>query len=275
VTAVQNVVDGKRVDAADGRTTELVDPTTGTAYGTAPLSAAGDVAAATAAAARAFEQWRWTTPSERQLALLRIADAVAARAEELVAAESRNTGKPLALTASEEVPPMVDQLRFFAGAARLLEGRSAGEYLAGHTSYVRREPIGVCAQVTPWNYPMMMAVWKFAPAIAAGNTVVLKPSDTTPVTTALLAELAAEFLPPGRAQRHLRRPRHGGGAGRRRGAGDGVDHRFGPGRHAGRAGRVAAAQAAAPRARRQGAGGHLRRRRRPGGGRGDRDGRLL
>ncbi len=197
MTAVQNVVDGKRVDAADGRTTELVDPTTGTAYGTAPLSAAGDVAAATAAAARAFEQWRWTTPSERQLALLRIADAVAARAEELVAAESRNTGKPLALTASEEVPPMVDQLRFFAGAARLLEGRSAGEYLAGHTSYVRREPIGVCAQVTPWNYPMMMAVWKFAPAIAAGNTVVLKPSDTTPVTTALLAELAAEFLPPG------------------------------------------------------------------------------
>ncbi len=194
---VQNLVDGKRVGTADGRTTELIDPTTGTAYGTAALSGASDVAAATAAAGRAFETWRWTTPSERQLALLRIADAIEARSQELVAAESRNTGKPLALTASEEVPPMVDQIRFFAGAARVLEGRSAGEYLAGHTSFVRREPIGVCAQVTPWNYPMMMAVWKFAPALAAGNTVVLKPSDTTPVTTALLAEIAAEFLPPG------------------------------------------------------------------------------
>lgn len=194
---VQNLVDGKRVATADGRTSELIDPTTGTAYGTAALSGAADVSAATAAAARAFETWRWTTPSQRQLALLRFADAIEARSAELVAAESRNTGKPLALTASEEVPPMVDQIRFFAGAARVLEGRSAGEYLAGHTSFVRREPVGVCAQVTPWNYPMMMAVWKFAPALAAGNTVVLKPSDTTPVTTALLAEIAAEFLPPG------------------------------------------------------------------------------
>jgi betaine-aldehyde dehydrogenase len=194
---VQNLVDGKRVATADGRTSELIDPTTGTAYGTAALSGTADVSAATAAAARAFETWRWTTPSERQLAMLRIADAIEARSAELVAAESRNTGKPLALTASEEVPPMVDQIRFFAGAARVLEGRSAGEYLAGHTSFVRREPVGVCAQVTPWNYPMMMAVWKFAPALAAGNTVVLKPSDTTPVTTALLAEIAAEFLPPG------------------------------------------------------------------------------
>ena len=194
---VQNLVDGKRVATADGRTSELIDPTTGTAYGTAALSGAADVSAATAAAARAFETWRWTTPSQRQLALLRLADAIESRSAELVAAESRNTGKPLALTASEEVPPMVDQIRFFAGAARVLEGRSAGEYLAGHTSFVRREPVGVCAQVTPWNYPMMMAVWKFAPALAAGNTVVLKPSDTTPVTTALLAEIAAEFLPPG------------------------------------------------------------------------------
>ena len=194
---VQNLVDGKRVATADGRTSELIDPTTGTAYGTAALSGAADVSAATAAAARAFETWRWTTPSQRQLALLRFADAIEARSAELVAAESRNTGKPLALTAREEVPPMVDQIRFFAGAARVLEGRSAGEYLAGHTSFVRREPVGVCAQVTPWNYPMMMAVWKFAPALAAGNTVVLKPSDTTPVTTALLAEIAAEFLPPG------------------------------------------------------------------------------
>ncbi len=194
---VQNLVGGEHRTAADGRTSELVDPTTGEGYGTAPVSGPADVAAATRAAAAAFPGWRDTTPAERQLALLRIADAVEARADELVAAESRNTGKPLALTASEEIPPMVDQLRFFAGAARLLEGRAATEYLADHTSFVRREPIGVCAQVTPWNYPMMMAVWKLAPALAAGNTVVLKPSDTTPVTTALLAEIAAEFLPPG------------------------------------------------------------------------------
>ena len=129
--------------------------------------------------------------------MLRFADAVEARADELVRLESASTGKPHALTASEELPPMVDQIRFFAGAARLLEGRSAGEYMEGHTSYVRREPIGVVGQVTPWNYPMMMAVWKFAPAISAGNTVVLKPSDTTPETTLLLAEIASEFLPPG------------------------------------------------------------------------------
>jgi betaine-aldehyde dehydrogenase len=197
VTTVRNFVGGSSRDAADGRTTELVDPTTGQVFGTAPLSGPEDVAAATRAAADAFDAWRDTTPAERQRALLRIADAIEERADELVAAESRNTGKPLGLTHSEEIPPMVDQIRFFAGAARVLEGRSAGEYLAGHTSFVRREPVGVCAQVTPWNYPMMMAVWKFAPALAAGNTVVLKPSDTTPVTTALLAEIAAEHLPPG------------------------------------------------------------------------------
>lgn len=196
-TTVRNWVGGQWRDAADGRTTELVDPTTGQAYGTAPLSGRADVEQATAAAAQAFTTWRDTTPAERQLALLRLADAIESRAGELVAAESRNTGKPLGLTTSEEIPPMVDQIRFFAGAARMLEGRSAGEYLAGHTSFVRREPVGVCAQVTPWNYPMMMAVWKFAPALAAGNTVVLKPSDTTPVTTALMAEMASEFFPPG------------------------------------------------------------------------------
>jgi betaine-aldehyde dehydrogenase len=194
---VQNLIGGKAVDAVDGRTTDLVDPTTGQAYATAPLSGPADVAAATRAAADAFATWRWTTPAERQLALLRFADAVEARAEELVAAESRNTGKPLGLTTSEEIPPMVDQIRFFAGAARVLEGRSAGEYMTDHTSFIRREAIGVCAQVTPWNYPMMMAIWKLAPALAAGNTVVLKPSDTTPVTTVMLAEIAAELFPPG------------------------------------------------------------------------------
>lgn len=150
-----------------------------------------------AAAAAAFPAWRDATPSERQKALLKIADAFEARADELVATESENTGKPLGLTASEELPPMVDQIRFFAGAARLLEGRSAGEYMEGMTSIVRREPVGVCAQVAPWNYPMMMAVWKFAPAIAAGNTVVLKPSDTTPASTILMAEIIGSILPKG------------------------------------------------------------------------------
>jgi len=193
----RNFVNGAWTDAADGRTAELISPVTGEATGTAPVSSAGDVDVALSAAATAFETWRDTTPGERQLALLRIADAIEARADELVAAESENTGKPLGLTMSEEIPPLVDQIRFFAGAARVLEGRSAGEYMPGHTSMIRREPIGVCAQVTPWNYPMLMAVWKFAPALAAGNTVVLKPSDTTPVTTALMAEIAAEFLPPG------------------------------------------------------------------------------
>jgi betaine-aldehyde dehydrogenase len=194
---VRNVVGGEHVDPVDGRTSELVDPTTGKVFGTAPVSGAEDVDRAYRSAEEAFGTWRDTTPSERQRALLRLADVVEEHADELVALESRNTGKPIGLTASEELPPMVDQIRFFAGAARMLEGRSAGEYMAGHTSFVRREPIGVVGQVTPWNYPMMMAVWKFAPAIAAGNTVVLKPSDTTPVTTVRLAELAAEVLPPG------------------------------------------------------------------------------
>ena len=194
---LQNFVNGSFVDAADGRTTELVDPSTGEVFAEAPLSGEADVDAAFAAASNAFETWRDTTPSERQRALLRIADAFEGRADELVAAESENTGKPIQLTRDEEIPPMVDQIRFFAGACRVLEGKSAGEYLAGHTSMIRREPVGVCAQVTPWNYPMMMAVWKWAPAIAAGNTVVLKPSDTTPVSTVLMAEILAEYLPPG------------------------------------------------------------------------------
>ncbi|MFD8630985.1 gamma-aminobutyraldehyde dehydrogenase [Streptomyces sp. NPDC059533] len=194
---LRNYIGGEFKDAADGRTTEVVNPSTGEAFATAPLSGQADVDAAMAAAAAAFPGWRDTTPSERQKALLKIADAFEARADELVAAESENTGKPLGLTASEELPPMVDQIRFFAGAARLLEGRSAGEYMEGMTSIIRREPVGVCAQVAPWNYPMMMAVWKFAPAIAAGNTVVLKPSDTTPASTVLMAEIIDSILPKG------------------------------------------------------------------------------
>ena len=194
---VQNFIDGKPVDAADGRRTDLIDPSTGEVFGSAPLSGAADVDAAYRAAAGAFESWRDTTPGERQRALLKLADALEDRVEEVIAAECENTGKPIELTRTEEMPPALDQIRFFAGAARLLEGRSAGEYMAGFTSYVRREPVGVVGQVTPWNYPFMMAIWKIAPALAAGNCVVLKPSDTTPVSTALLAEIAAEVLPPG------------------------------------------------------------------------------
>ncbi|MBL7500749.1 gamma-aminobutyraldehyde dehydrogenase [Frankia sp. CNm7] len=196
-TVFSNFIGGEQVPAADGRTMPIVDPSTGEQYAEAPLSGAADVDRAVTAAAAAFETWRDATPSERARALLRIADAIEDRAEQIVAAESRNTGKPVQLTLDEEIPPSADQVRFFAGAARLLEGRAAAEYLHGHTSYVRREPIGVCGQVTPWNYPFMMAIWKIAPAIAAGNTVVLKPSDTTPASSLLLAEIAAEFLPPG------------------------------------------------------------------------------
>jgi betaine-aldehyde dehydrogenase len=195
--ALSNFINGESVPAADGRTLDIVNPATGEVYVTSPLSGTEDVDRAYQAAGAAFETWRDTTPSQRQQALLKFADAVETRADEIVAAESENTGKPIALTLSEEIPPMVDQIRFFAGAARVLEGKSAGEYMPGHTSYVRREPIGVCGQVAPWNYPMMMAVWKFAPALAAGNTVVLKPSDTTPASSVLLAEIASEFFPAG------------------------------------------------------------------------------
>ncbi|MGL4173724.1 MAG: gamma-aminobutyraldehyde dehydrogenase [Actinomycetota bacterium] len=196
IRVLQNFIDGGYVDGT-GSAADVIDPTTARTVARAPVSTAADVDQAYAAAAAAFPKWGSATPSERQRALLKIADAIEARGDELVHLEAKNTGKPFALTASEEIPPMVDQLRFFAGAARVLEGRSAGEYMAGHTSWIRREPIGVIGQVTPWNYPMMMAIWKFAPAIAAGNTVVLKPSETTPETTLLLAEIAAEFLPPG------------------------------------------------------------------------------
>jgi betaine-aldehyde dehydrogenase len=197
VKALQNFINGKSVDSKSGKTTELVNPATGKVFATAPNSNEADVDAALKAAAAAFPEWRDATPSTRQKALLKIADALEANAEKLVAIESENCGKPIAITMSEEIPPMIDQIRFFAGAARNLEGKSAGEYMNGMTSFVRREPIGVCAQVTPWNYPMMMAVWKWAPAIAAGNTVVLKPSDTTPASTLFMAQIMSEFLPAG------------------------------------------------------------------------------
>ncbi|MBY9075803.1 gamma-aminobutyraldehyde dehydrogenase [Nocardioides sp. WL0053] len=193
----RNIIGGRAVEAASGETYDIVNPATGEVYAAAPASGAEDVDRAMRAAAEAFETWGETTPAERQKALLKIADALEQRSAEFVKVESENTGKPLGMTESEELPPCVDQLRFFAGAARVLEGRAAGEYMKDHTSFVRREPIGVVGQVTPWNYPLMMAIWKIAPALAAGNAVVLKPSDTTPASTTLLAELAQEFLPPG------------------------------------------------------------------------------
>ena len=194
---LKNFINGEYTDTQDGETYDLVNPATGEVFAQAPASREGDVDKAFKAADKAFETWRYSTPSDRQRALLKLADALEDRAEEIMRAESENTGKPLALHIEEEIPMATDQIRFFAGAARCLEGKSAGEYLPGLTSFIRREPIGVCAQVTPWNYPMMMAIWKFAPAIAAGNTVVIKPSDTTPVTTLMLAEMASEFLPEG------------------------------------------------------------------------------
>ena len=197
VKQLKNFVGGKYVAAASGEVSDVINPSTGQVYAHAPVSSEQDVAAAYEVAQAAFEEWGQTTPSERQLALFRIADALEARAKEAAEVESENTGKPLSTLVDYEIMPSVDQIRFFAGAARNLEGRSAGEYLRDHTSMIRREPIGVIGQVTPWNYPLNMATWKFAPAIAAGNTIVLKPSDTTPASTLLLAEIAAEFLPAG------------------------------------------------------------------------------
>ena len=194
---LQNFVNGKKLSATSDKVQDLINPSTGEVFAKAPVSNADDVDKAMKAAASAFEIWKETTPGERQKAINKIADAIEARSEELIGIESENTGKPIAVTRAEEIGPMLDQIRFFAGAARNLEGKSAAEYFKGHTSFIRREPIGVCAQVTPWNYPMMMAVWKWAPAIAAGNTVVLKPSDTTPVSTLWMAELMQEFLPEG------------------------------------------------------------------------------
>ena len=196
-TLVQNYVNGKLVDSAATEFTELVDPATGKVTGRSPKSTPDEVDEAVRAAEAAFASWRRTTPSHRQQALLKLADAIEAHSDELVELQSRNTGQIKALIASEEVKVGADQLRFFAGAARNLEGKATGEYMEGLSSSVRREPIGVVAQVTPWNYPLMMALWKIGPAIAAGNTVVLKPSDTTPESTVKLAEIAGEILPPG------------------------------------------------------------------------------
>ncbi|RJO71040.1 gamma-aminobutyraldehyde dehydrogenase [Nocardia panacis] len=194
---LENYIDGAFVASGATETLELVNPVDESVLARSPISTGADVDAAMRAAERAFASWGRTTPSVRQKALLRLADAVEAHSAEIVAAQCRNTGQPAAVVAAEEVAVGADQLRFFAGAARLLEGRAAGEYLEGFTSYVRREPIGVVAQVTPWNYPFMMAIWKIGPALAAGNTIVLKPSDTTPESTLVLAGISKGILPDG------------------------------------------------------------------------------
>lgn len=194
---LSNFIAGESVAPKSAKYVELINPATGLPMAEMPVSNATDIDDAVQAAAKAFQPWKRTTPSQRSLALLKIADIFEARTEELVAVEAENCGKIIAVTLSEEIPPMLDQIRFFAGAARILEGRGATEYMEGMTSYVRREPIGVCGAVTPWNYPMMMGVWKWAPALAAGNTMVLKPGDSTPMSSVLMAEIMAEVLPEG------------------------------------------------------------------------------
>jgi 1-pyrroline dehydrogenase len=192
----QNYVGGKWVDAADGGTAEIVNPSTGDTIGEVPNGTQADVDRAVDAAKAALPEWLETTPGERAEALLKLADALDANTEELALLESQNVGKPVP-AARDEIPVASDNIRFFAGAARLLEGRAAGEYMRGYTSMIRREPVGIVGQIAPWNYPLMMAVWKIAPALAAGNVVVLKPSEQTPLTTLRMAQLAGEIFPAG------------------------------------------------------------------------------
>jgi betaine-aldehyde dehydrogenase len=194
---LQNFIGGKAVDPAEGGTEEVVNPATGEAIAAAPLSTKADVDAAVAAAKAAFPAWAATPPGERARALLRMADLIEERGEEIADLESADAGKPRGAVVEDEIPVMADQLRFFAGAARTMEGRAAGEYMEAHTSFIRREPIGVVGQITPWNYPLMMAIWKIGPALAAGNTVVLKPAETTPLSTLLFAQWCGEILPAG------------------------------------------------------------------------------
>ena len=194
---LRNFIGGEGVDAADGGVEDVVNPATGGTIATAPLSTKADVDRAVAAARKAFGGWATTPPGERARALLRMADLIEERGEEIADLEAADAGKPRGAVLEDEVPVMADNLRFFAGAARCLEGRAAGEYMEGHTSFIRREPVGVIGQIAPWNYPLMMAVWKIGPALAAGNTVVLKPAETTPVTTLRFAEWCADILPPG------------------------------------------------------------------------------
>jgi betaine-aldehyde dehydrogenase len=196
-TQLQNFIGGEFVDPADGATEEVLNPATGESIAEAPLSGEEDVDRAVKAARGAFEGWATTTPGERSQALLKLADAIEENADEISDLEAANAGKPRSAFYEDEIPFMVDNLRFFAGAARNMEGKASGEYTEGYTSIIRRQPIGVIGQIAPWNYPLMMGVWKIGPALATGNTVVLKPAETTPVSTLKLAELAAEIFPAG------------------------------------------------------------------------------
>jgi betaine-aldehyde dehydrogenase len=196
VEVLANFIDGERLPAA-GETEAILNPATGEELARAPISSGEEVDAAVTAARRAFGGWSQATPAQRAQALLELAQALEDHGPEIARMEALNAGKPLAAVESDEIPVMVDNLRFFAGAARTLEGRAAGEYMEGYTSFTRREAVGVIGQITPWNYPLMMAIWKIGPALAAGNTIVLKPAETTPMTTIRLAELASEVLPKG------------------------------------------------------------------------------
>jgi acyl-CoA reductase-like NAD-dependent aldehyde dehydrogenase len=192
----QNYVAGEWVDAVEGDTEDVINPATGETIADVPRGSQADVDRAVEAAKKAFEEWRETTPGERSEMLLKLADALEENAEELIRTEMANVGKPHGVMV-DEVPASADNLRFFAGAARNLEGKAAGEYMRGYTSMVRREPVGVVGQIAPWNYPLMMAIWKIGPALAAGNTIVLKPSEQTPLTSLLLAQYAGEIFPAG------------------------------------------------------------------------------
>jgi 1-pyrroline dehydrogenase len=194
----QMFIGGRWVDSSGGEVQEVKNPATGEPIATVPKGTAEDVDTAVAAARKAYDEaWYDSTPRDRSERLLKLADAIEAHGEELARIESENVGKPLAATISEEIPPIADCFRFFAGAARALEGRSAGEYMKGFTSIIRRESLGVVGSIAPWNYPLMMAAWKLGPALAAGNTVVLKPSEWTPLTALRFAELASDILPEG------------------------------------------------------------------------------
>src|SRR5689334_9556212 len=194
---LRNFIDGEFVEAAASEADTVVNPATGETLAESPRSSQEDVDRAVTAATKAFETWGQTTPADRAAALLKLADVLESHGDEIAELEARNAGKPLQAVKDDEIPFMVDNLRFFAGAARCLEGKAGGEYLEGYTSIIRREPVGVIGQIAPWNYPLMMAVWKVGPALATGNAIVLKPSETTPLTTLRFAELAADILPKG------------------------------------------------------------------------------
>ena len=272
----KNFIDGESVDAAEGHTDAVLNPATGEEIAQAASSTQEDVERAVKAARTAFESgWGTTTPGERALAILKLADALEERADEIAELESANAGKPIEAFKGDEVPAMVDNLRFFAGAARCMEGKAAGEYLEGYTSMIRREPVGVIGQIAPWNYPIMMAVWKIGPALATGNTIVLKPAPTTPLSTHPPRGDRLGVPAQGRAQRHRRRQRPGRGARRARRRRHGLAHRLGRDRQVDRRARGQDAQEGPPRAGRQGAGRGLRRRRPRLRARDDRRHRLL